>query len=649
MAKRTRLQKINNTTFKAMADEEQLEVIVGDEKQKQFFPRVKLKKWQNKANFSIGTKQTTGMQTVEGDVISFTSGQETARFYPIVPEEPSFDTNSIRILKLGGISPERIGSIYELDRHVFWPRQTIVTHHCDRYAMMYYGFYPAEAYVDINKLDLPEMRISAYPTQNDPMVMDDTLKLIDVHYNPRRDDLDKIHSATKTAIQTVLQKYGITTTGDRKLYFEHSGKQVKFFSTAFIGGHYYYYINMGLDYQQAHQYLRSDITPPTKDTAAYGLRAVDPNLPDTIIDEIVEEYSRLYGVPLDFSTFTSEENAVLEKLDIEHRLASWVRNAERDIFDVTAKGFDEMGEGFEFEIELKQKPADNVLSLSVETKGLNFYYQDLLDSEESRTHLRPPNTIGSFAAYYEENVTGEEFKTGKAFHIYRPWAVDATGTKVWCAFDHTWTGQGDLTITVPQSFLDTATYPVIVDPTFGYTSQGASAGTTEGIYAVPATSVAGTLSYIAMYGISTTTGKAALYDGSTKVVDSNENTSSPSGAVWYQFPVSTSISAQSYNIAFWLKAGGYNGIKYDTVTNAGLFSATTYVAGNNGFPASVTFSTDNNKYSIYGSYTVSGSGGLRVWSGTEWQFKPVKVWDGSSWTQKTPKRWDGSTWKTIDS
>lgn len=596
-----KLQKVTDTTFQVTPASGAIEAVVGDEKQAKFFPRVKLKKWDNKANFSIGTKQTGGQANVVGDVVTYSTAGQTARFYPVGPKKYDFDTTSIRLINLGGIPPERIGSIYELDRHVFWSKQTIVTHHSNVYAMMYYGLYPADAYIDIATIDIPEMRVSAYPLQNDPMVMDETLKLVDVHYNPERDDMDKIHEATKAAVTTVLKKYGIPISGDRKLYFKDGTKDVKFFSTAFVGGHYYYYINLGLDYQKAHQYLKSNLEPRTKDAYAYGLRTINPNLPDSVVDEIIAEYAKQYGTTLELDGFTNEEETLLTTLDTAHKDVAWIREAKRDLFDYTAKGFDEMGDGFEFEIELASKPASNILPLSVQTKDLNFYYQPELTSDESRTSFRPQNVVGSYVAYHKTEAN-DEYKTGKAFHMYRPWAVDQTGKKVWCAFDPSWDGIGDLTVTIPQDFLDTAQYPVIVDPTFGYTAVGASTDATEGILAITASATDTTIATISASVISANVGKMALYDNGTKVYDSIENIANTGG--WLELPVTGSISVKNYQLAYWQKAAGYNIIVYDTVVGAGLTSATTYVAGNNGFPGSVSFTSNDKQYSIYGTYRV---------------------------------------------
>jgi hypothetical protein len=60
-----------------------------------------------------------------------------------------------------------------------------------------------------------------------------------------------------------------------------------------------------------------------------------------------------------------------------------------------------------------------------------------------------------------------------------------------------------LTITIPQSFLDSAVYPVVVDPTFGYSSVGATFATiTDGIIRLSVTHAApenGTLNTIHFY------------------------------------------------------------------------------------------------------------------------------------------------------
>lgn len=133
--------------------------------------------------------------------------------------------------------------------------------------------------------------------------------------------------------------------------------------------------------------------------------------------------------------------------------------------------------GFEFEWVLPKKPASNVLTATIQTKGLNFFYQPALTQEEiDEGASRPENVVGSYAVYHKtkggmNDAAGMEYKVGKAFHIYRPKAIDAKGTEVWGELNID-EQNGLLKVTIDKDFLDNAVYPVTVDPTFGYTTVG---------------------------------------------------------------------------------------------------------------------------------------------------------------------------------
>ena len=138
--------------------------------------------------------------------------------------------------------------------------------------------------------------------------------------------------------------------------------------------------------------------------------------------------------------------------------------------------------GFEFEWVLKNKPTSNILQATIQHKGLDFFYQPALTAEEiEQGASRDENVVGSYAVYHSTKrdniVGGMEYKSGKAFHIYRPHAIDADGVKVWCELDIT---EGELKVTVPEDFLNKASYPVVVDPTFGFTSVGSTSVATLG-------------------------------------------------------------------------------------------------------------------------------------------------------------------------
>lgn len=149
--------------------------------------------------------------------------------------------------------------------------------------------------------------------------------------------------------------------------------------------------------------------------------------------------------------------------------------------------------GFEFETIYKSKPKTNMLYLPMKSRGFEFNYQAPLNEEYGKgytgnaTHVytvpvqefgakgellplaepklyavRPIEVVGSYAVTVDDE---------KIMHIYRPWIVDAEGWKMYC--DLTISGDG-MYIEIPQTILDTGVYPLKLDPTFGYTTIGAS-------------------------------------------------------------------------------------------------------------------------------------------------------------------------------
>jgi hypothetical protein len=135
-------------------------------------------------------------------------------------------------------------------------------------------------------------------------------------------------------------------------------------------------------------------------------------------------------------------------------------------------------EGYEFEITLLEKPKTNIISFTMQDKGLRYLYQPDLDQVlKAKGHVRPDNVIGSYAVYYDHapmNVDGGKiYRTGKAFHIYRPRIEDTNGKWVWGELNIV---HGLLTVTIPQEFLNNATYPVrhAAGLTLGYTTAGST-------------------------------------------------------------------------------------------------------------------------------------------------------------------------------
>ena len=277
--------------------------------------------------------------------------------------------------------------------------------------------------------------------------------------------------------------------------------------------------------------------------------------------------------------------------------------------------------GFEFEWILPSKSSSNVLTATIQTKGLNFFYQPQLTQEEiNEGSSRPENVVGSYAVYHKtkggmNDIAGMEYKAGKAFHIYRPKVTDANGVETWGELNID-EQNGLLTVTIDQTWLDNAVYPVIVDPTFGYTSVGGGtlSRTNDSICYKATIPEAGTLDSVSAY-IENLTGtnnyKGGVFLDSTDAKIAEGSVVGVGVAGWHVSNcASESLNASTtYQIAYW--AG--------TTTNGHRIYRDVGGSSDNNFdgmgalnptsdpypdPYGVEGQTEN-KYSIYATYTIS--------------------------------------------
>lgn len=284
--------------------------------------------------------------------------------------------------------------------------------------------------------------------------------------------------------------------------------------------------------------------------------------------------------------------------------------------------------GLEFSRILKERPESNVLHFTIQTKEFEFIYQGELTAEEiKRGAVRPDHVIGSYAVYHRTkagNFTGgKEYRAGKAFHIYRPWVEDANGVRVWCALSVD-VDTSLLSITVPQNFLDSARYPVLADPTIGYTSIGGSSTNIGGGDAIVATSFngtpvsSGTVDSVSIYGHAlsvASTFKGLIFPDSTKVILTNGITlpalmpSSVSPSDWttamFATPPSVSSGVPYYVghindtdcIVHFDSGSGFD----EWFDNSNSYASPSNPTDGGGFPF---------KLSYYATYIASGGGGF---------------------------------------
>jgi hypothetical protein len=291
---------------------------------------------------------------------------------------------------------------------------------------------------------------------------------------------------------------------------------------------------------------------------------------------------------------------------------------------------------FEWEITLDKKPQSNKLVFDIEISGLSFYYQPPLTIEESVSgHFRPDSVVGSYAVYhatrkndyYNSDGSSLNYGTGKAFHIYRPKAWDITGDTIWLEMNID-TVKNNLTIIIDSSWLESANFPITIDPTIGRTDMGASDftwasslshnkyimydsskhtsssnGTLQTAY-IAVKTTAGTKTdslSLAIYDWSTTLSNCDLIDSvAWEIVHSNTtyNWFSNSGLS------ANLIADSSYIVGVSGKGESANNLRY--AYDLGAWASTKYISGSDfSWPATMNGFSNTSGYfiSAYASYT----------------------------------------------
>jgi len=632
------MQPINDTTYQ-VENTEELVVKVGDEKQDEALPRVKLEAWQNEANLSVGVVHDETIDhtmQLQDDKIVWQQGDTTARFYNLNPAELKQD--KIEFINEGECTAQRIAATYEVDRYHIWQNQTIRLHWANELSIGYYGFYPASEFIDPSKIDIPEVRIAA-ANWNDPMTLDPGLPLICVHYIDGRDDLEKLHNSMVQAVTEVLDNYGIevlTSDNPYKLYFQDGNKKVKFFSTAYIDGNYYFYINIDHDYNTALKYHKDADAQPRNDQYAHGLKAINPAITNNVVVEVINRYAEIYGLPLETREYTPAEEATIAKITEAHT-EEWVQNAVRnDVYRLNS--LEQLEKGLEFDITLESKPDSNIYPLSITTKNLTFYKQDEIPAEKRKEDFRSPRVVNSYAVYHNEKQNNK-YKTGKAFHIYRPIIIDANGKEVWGDMEID-TENDLLNIIIPQDFLDNATYPITIDPTFGYTTIGASSAAINNYIKATDATLSSLTNISGVYCYTTSApsaGITGIYDNAGNLLNQGNGFIQGSLNSWLFSGYNNlpTLPAATYRLAVYDgSSGGYSiSLSYDTGSGTSYSFNKTY---DGTMPANMASFTEESsrKYSIYafGGYQYPINVGNSTAMAATQRYQPIDTGNATAWS-----------------
>jgi len=258
---------------------------------------------------------------------------------------------------------------------------------------------------------------------------------------------------------------------------------------------------------------------------------------------------------------------------------------------------------------------------------LEFYYQPELTKQEiDEGAFRPDNVVGSYAVYHStkrNHIIGQtNYKTGKAFHIYRPKIIDSNGWEVWGELNID-KDAGILSVTIPQDFIDNAKYPIkhAAGLTFGYLTIGSSQRTqgSNDLWGSKFTSPADidTIINLSAY-FSDRSGPDSNFKG-VVVLHSNLNIVNngvggitligATGWAISTFATPPTLSANTdYVLMVTLQTASVKDFNYDTGdANQGHYDlSNSYTAPEN--PTDANTNTD--KYSIYATYTAAEEEGV---------------------------------------
>lgn len=296
-------------------------------------------------------------------------------------------------------------------------------------------------------------------------------------------------------------------------------------------------------------------------------------------------------------------------------------------------------EGVEIEVIIKNHPASNIFTFHIDRyQDLDFRPQPALDQEDYSSDSRvvsctptdciddqgtvvrhrPENVVDSIAIYHKtkrDYVIGKtNYGTGKVGHIYRHKITAADGQWTWCIqkFDPK---TGNLNVTVPQDFLDSAVYPLSLDPTIGSGGSGASTdainnfvnatqftapangdGTTAGTFCAIASETGGTLTFM-----------GALYTGgaspdSKSKISGNATLSITGGKTTYCAAIS-GLPAFVNGTGYYLAVNGQtNGTMYYDSGGTTFFKARTH-SNDMPDPYPAAPGSFSGTYGLYATYT----------------------------------------------
>ncbi len=626
---------------------DQGKVIVGNPKSSntnKIEPQIELSKWNEevkmKVNYDIQAKEVIADENSiiwKGDKQDLIYKQIPARKETTLKKIPkpkiklAQNNNEIRYIRYGPTNLETLAASYELFEKTDTNQPTITSFIPNEEGYLFFGDRKAEIDLkNIETIPYPIVRVKTENAFSCPVALSNNNGLFLVMYYAPNIEMrgEEVKNEFTAAINNALKKHAIETEIQRRDDFFYYIKDLQIKPVGRIAYDKNILIfnlytkspyTTGLkDYMRTtFQKVRDEYLLPTG-----GLTELNPDITPGLVDEIIKEFADSNHQTIKSDTLSTLEKSTLDGLINIANNDDWKEKAMRS--DIPHVDEDEKFDRFEFDILLHEKPANNVFTYQIETDGLDFFYQpELTEEEKNDGAYRPENVIGSYAIYKKDAKTihanivdAEKYKVGKVMHIYRPKITDAKNNSIWGILNIDINNK-TLSVTVDQDWLNRASFPVLIDPTFGYASIGATKGSNldDQLRGSSFTGAPGRLmsvtAYIEcskrfpIYGVYTLGSPSSSKIAQSNMANGCNNAGADTFTGWLTMntTINPTISAVSYVLAIYASSGvkGYLYRYYDS--GAGQDKAQTISSNLSVLPSTADFSTFDNKYSIYATYT----------------------------------------------
>lgn len=481
-------------------------VIVGNQNSTQGLmkPEMTLSKWDNEVklniSYNIGAAKPTAIDngiTWKGNTQDLIYKETPAKKLTYVPPKKPIIrladfSNKVRYIKFGPSSLSTIASSYELFEKENSPDPTITTYIPNEDGYFFFGYKPADMDLrDPKDIKYPIVRLKADMQSFSCPVIPFTKNggfVVRFYYPNIVKNGEMYRQMFVAAMNNALKSEGV----DKKilltsdfLYYLDGVRPVEVGRIGYDTNNliFYLYTDSPLTSSPLKDNLRlnlvlRDVLFPFSD-----LKSLKSSLTPDFQDKIVDEFLKIAKYDPVPSTLNTDEQALLRGLEGLQKEPDWKMLGLRS--DLPNRiGDEQKFDKFVFDLLLHQKPDNNIFTYDIDTTGLDFFYQPgLTEAQKDEGNYQPEGVAGSYAVYrenstnaYDNSVDAEKYKTGKVMQIYRPKVTDSKGNMTWGTLNVD-TDKHSLSVTVDKNWLAQAAYPVTVDPTFGYTTQGATLGT----------------------------------------------------------------------------------------------------------------------------------------------------------------------------